>query len=46
MSQPLSENARRLYAEIMDSFDEELEMEIDDERYQALLTEAGQTVHD
>lgn len=46
MSQSLSENARRLYAEIMDSFDEELEMEIDDERYQALLTEAGQTVHD
>lgn len=46
MSQSLSENARRLYAEIMDSFDEELEMEIDDERYQALLTETGQTVHD
>ena len=46
MSQSLSENARRLYAEIMDSFDEELEMEIDDERYQALLTEVGQTVHD
>ncbi|SUA94274.1 polyphosphate kinase 2 [Oligella urethralis] len=46
MSQPLSENARRLYAEIMDSFDEELEMEIDDERYQTLLTEVGQTVHD
>lgn len=41
MSQNLSENARRLYAEIMDSFDEELEMEIDDERYQALLTAAG-----
>ncbi|MDO5666908.1 MAG: polyphosphate kinase 2 [Alcaligenaceae bacterium] len=41
MSQDLSENARRLYAEIMDSFDEELEMEIDDERYNALLSAAG-----
>lgn len=41
MTQDLSENARRLYAEIMDSLDEELEMEIDDERYDALLTAAG-----
>ncbi len=41
MSQELSEHARRLYAEIMDSLDEELEMEIDDERYAAILQEAG-----
>lgn len=41
MSQELSEHARRLYAEIMDSLDEELEMEIDDERYDAILQEAG-----
>lgn len=41
MSQDLSEHARRLYAEIMDSLDEELEMEIDDERYDAILQEAG-----
>lgn len=38
----LSEHARRLYAEIMDSLDEELEMEIDDERYDSILTEAGE----
>ncbi|NLP32554.1 MAG: polyphosphate kinase 2 [Oligella ureolytica] len=41
MSQELSEHARRLYAEIMDSLDEELEMEIDDERYDAILQESG-----
>ncbi|SUA53625.1 polyphosphate kinase 2 [Oligella ureolytica] len=41
MSQDLSEHARRLYAEIMDSLDEELEMEIDDERYDAILQESG-----
>ena len=41
MSQELSEHARRLYAEIMDSLDEELEMEIDDERYDAILLDAG-----
>jgi polyphosphate kinase 2 len=41
MSQDLSEHARRLYAEIMDSLDEELEMEIDDERYNTILKEAG-----
>lgn len=43
MNQDLSEHARRLYAEIMDSLDEELEMEIDDERYNAILKKSGQT---
>lgn len=41
MSQDLPEHARRLYAEIMDSLDEELEMEIDDGRYNTILKDAG-----
>ncbi|NLA88581.1 MAG: polyphosphate kinase 2 [Alcaligenaceae bacterium] len=41
MSQDLSDNARRLYAEIMDSLDEELELELDDERFDAIITGAG-----
>ena len=31
----------RLYAEIMDSLDEELELELDDERFDAIITGAG-----
>ena len=41
MSQVLSDNARRLFAEIMDSLDEELELELDDERFDAIITGAG-----
>jgi len=35
--------ARHLYDDILDSFDEELEMELDDERMDALARELGQT---
>ena len=34
---------RRVHGEVIDSFDEELEMEIDDERLAKLLTDAGAT---
>ena len=38
-----SAQARHLYDDILDSFDEELEMELDDERLDALARELGQT---
>ena len=38
-----SEQARHMYDDILDSFDEELEMELDDERMDALARELGQT---
>jgi len=38
-----SEQAPHLYEEILDSFDEELEMELDDERLDALARDLGQT---
>ncbi|WP_459615111.1 polyphosphate kinase 2 [Bordetella sp. 2513F-2] len=41
MTDPLSDHARRLYAEIIDSFDEELEMELDDSRLDALAGGEG-----
>jgi polyphosphate kinase 2 len=40
-SAKLSEHTRRLYAEMIDSLDEELEMELDDDRLDALLNGAG-----
>jgi len=36
MNDPISEHIDRLRAELLDSFDEELEMEIDDERFEAI----------
>lgn len=38
-----SAEVRHLYDDILDSFDEELEMEMDDERLQAIARELGQT---
>ena len=38
-----SAQARHLYDDILDSFDEELEMELDDERLDAIARELGQT---
>ncbi|NLY64872.1 MAG: polyphosphate kinase 2 [Alcaligenaceae bacterium] len=38
MTENLSEHTQRLYAEMIDSFDEELEMEIDDDRMEQLLS--------
>lgn len=38
-----SAQVRHLYDDILDSFDEELEMEMDDERLQAIARELGQT---
>ncbi|HEY0289466.1 MAG TPA: polyphosphate kinase 2 [Pseudomonas sp.] len=45
-SQPLdlSETARYMHADILDSFDEELEMEYDDARLDALLSDLGEDV--
>src|SRR5690606_548072 len=37
MTDDLSEHTRRLYADMIDSFDEELEMEMDDDRMERLL---------
>ncbi|MBL8484417.1 MAG: polyphosphate kinase 2, partial [Rhodocyclaceae bacterium] len=37
---PPDDYARRMQAELLDSFDEELEMEVDDERLDALFAEA------
>ena len=41
--QTRSEEARRLHADMLDSLDEELEMEIDDARMDALIDEATAT---
>ena len=38
-----SAQTRHLYDDILDSFDEELEMELDDERLEAIAREMGQT---
>lgn len=40
----LSETARYMHADILDSFDEELEMEYDDARLDALLSDLGEDV--
>jgi len=40
----LSETARYMHADILDSFDEELEMEYDDARLDALLSDLGEEV--
>ncbi|MEQ7920089.1 polyphosphate kinase 2 [Xanthomonas sp. WHRI 1810A] len=40
----LSETARYMHADILDSFDEELEMEYDDARLDALLSDMGEEV--
>ena len=40
----LSEQTRRIYAEMMDSLDEELEMELDDERMDALTSGAPSSI--
>ncbi|WP_296186753.1 polyphosphate kinase 2 [Pseudomonas sp. UBA1879] len=44
MSLDLSETARYMHADILDSFDEELEMEYDDARLDGLLSDLGEEV--
>jgi polyphosphate kinase len=44
MSLDISETARYIQADILDSFDEELEMEYDDARLDGLLSDLGQEV--
>lgn len=44
MSLDLSETARYMHADILDSFDEELEMEYDDARLDSLLSDLGEEV--